>query len=188
MGEYMSKLTLFFWVMKCVAELMLLHTCITRRVKTIWVLAAYTFWSTLGLMLTYNYAGYKTYFTMNEWVNLLGTLVMIYVFVDLMFRSIQEEKGYRGILYPYVALLGSQYLCQIFNKNFPYSHLIGWFNILSWMVCILLIYISCHRFPRSVMWIKTVDFMTLTIVSPHQSVLIPPDYKRGQVCGETCDR
>ena len=166
----MSKWTLSLWVLKCLVELALLYTCITRRVKALGVLAAYTFLSALFLMLIFDHLPSRfTFYTW--WVDLFGMLIMIYIFIQLSTYVIDGEDEYYPTLITYIGLIAPQFICAKLNLNLSPSIWLNCLNILLWILGILCLIKTSQKFPLLVRTIA-VDFMSSTIIPPHQSMLI----------------
>jgi len=173
----MSKWTLALWVLKCLVELSFLYTCITRRVKVIWVMALYSFTSTLFLMITFDW--FPSKFTLfNWWVDLFGTLLMAAIFTSLAGYVIDGEEGYLPVLSAFIGLITSQFICLKLNLCLSPSMWVNRLNILLWILGIFLLSHTSKRFPRSLRSLP-VDFMSMTVVSPHQSVLVPHNNQCG---------
>jgi len=167
----MSNWTLSLWVLKCLVELALLYTCITRRVKALGVLVAYTFLSALFLMLILDYLPSKfTYYTW--WVDLFGMLIMIYIFIQLAAYVIDGEEEYYPTLITYIGLVASQLVCSKLNLYLSPSVWLNCLNILFWILGILCLIQTSKKFPRSVGPIS-INLMSSSIIPPHQSMLIP---------------
>lgn len=145
---YITKLTLIFWVLKCFAELWLCWVSIVRKVKTIWLLGLYTFCTTLGLMVMYRYAEYKTYCSADHWVSVFGMLLMCYIFIQLTFYVIDQELSYFPLLGWFIYLLLLQLICQRLNFTLPYNPWLGRMESVTWTFSILLLTLQCRRFPR----------------------------------------
>ncbi len=167
----MSKWTLALWVLKCLTELNFLYTCITRRVKVVWILALYSFTTTLILLVVFDRLPSK--FTLTTWwVDFLGTLLIAAIFACLAGYVIDGEEGYFPILITFVGLITSQFVCLKLNLYLSPSLWLNRLNILLWILCILILNQLAKRFPRST-GILPVNLMTMTVVSPHQTVLVP---------------
>ncbi len=167
----MSNWTLTLWVLKCFVELGFLYTCITRKVKVVWIMALYSFTTTLLLMITFDW--FPSKFTLvTWWVDLLGTLVMSAVFVTLAGYVIDGEEGYLPILYTFIGLITSQVVCLKLNLYLSPSIWLNRLNILLWIFFILILTHFSKRFPRSLRMLP-VDFVSMAIIPPHQSMLIP---------------
>lgn len=172
----LSGLTLTLWTLKCLAELYFVYTCATRRVKIIWLLGTYSFPTTLVLMLAVQYK-WGVYFKLDEYINKVGSLVMLYVFINLFFILFWEKrKQYIPIFTTTCYLILSQILLSNLNSAFGYNLWLGRMAIIIWMFAILHLSKHCRSFPRS-MRSNSVDLMSSTIIPPHHSMLIAHDNK-----------
>jgi hypothetical protein len=169
----MSNWTLSLWVLKCLVELALLYVCVTRRVRIIWLLALYTFTSSLGLMLIFDHLP-TLFVTATRWVDITGTLIMCFIFTQLVSYVVEGEAGYCPVLAMFVVLITTQTVCYKLNTIYT-SVFFNRLNIILWIVSLFGLILTCRRFPRSIRGILPIDFMSMTIVLPHQSVLIPHD-------------
>jgi hypothetical protein len=169
----MSKWTLALWVLKCLVELGFLYSCITRRVKIIWVMGVYSFTSTLTLMFIFdNFPSRFVYTTW--WVDVIGTLLMAAVFACLAGYIIDGEENYIPTLVMFTVLITSQFVCIKLNLRLSHSPWLNRFNIILWILGIFGLTYTSRRFPHSI-GVFSIDFMSMTVVSPHQSVLVPHD-------------
>jgi len=169
----MSNWTLSLWVLKCLMELVLLYTCLTRGVRTILLLASYTFSTTLVLMLILTYLPSR-FVAATHWVDVFGTLVMIFVFIQLASYVIEGKYDYLPTLYIFVGLVTSQLVCVQLNLHLLPSLSLNRLNILLWILGIFGLILTSRRFPHSV-WISPIDLMPTSIIPPHQSVLVTHD-------------
>ena len=169
----MSNWTLSLWVLKCLVELVLLYTCITRRVKALGVLVAYTFLSALFLMIIFDHLPSKFAFC-TWWVDLFGMLIMIYIFIQLSSYVIDGEEEYYPTLITYIGLIASQFVCTKLNLHLSPSVWLSCLNIFLWILGIFCLIKTSRKFPR-LMGSISINFMSSTIIPPHQSVLISHD-------------
>ena len=174
----MSNWTLSLWVLKCLVELALLYVCVTRRVRIIWLLALYTFTSSLGLMLIFDHLP-TLFVTATRWVDITGTLMMCFIFTQLASYIVDGKKEYYPVFGMFAVLITTQTVCCKLNTIYS-SIFLNRLNILLWIISLLGLIFTCRRFPRSVR-VLPVNFMSMTIVLPHQSVLIPHNNQGGEL-------
>ena len=169
----MSNWTLALWILKCIVELNFLYTCITRRVKVVWVLGTYSFTSTLTLMLVFDhFPSWFVYTT--RWVDIIGTLVMAAVFTCVAGYVIDGEEKYTPTLVMLSGLITTQFVCVKLNLHLSHSMWLNRLNIILWILGILGLTYTSRKFPRLLRTLS-VDLMSVSIIPPHQSVLIPHD-------------
>lgn len=169
----MSNWTLALWVLKCIVELNFLYTCIARRVKVIWILGTYSFTSTLTLMLVFDH--FPSWFVYTTWwVDVIGTLVMAAIFTCIAGYVIDGEEKYTSTLVMLSGLITTQFICVKLNLHLSHSVWLNRLNIILWILGILSLTYTSRKFPRSLRMFS-IDPMSMAIIPPHQSVLVPHD-------------
>jgi type IV secretory pathway TrbD component len=124
-------------------------------------------------MLTFDWFSLK--FTLTTWwVDLFGTVLMAVIFIYLAGYVIDGEEEYLPLLGAYTGLITSQFLCLKLNLFLSPSLWLNRLNILLWILFILILTHFAKRFPRLIR-VLPIDPMSMTVVFPHQSVLVPHD-------------
>lgn len=144
-----SSLTLILWVAKCIIEIRFLYYCIVRDIRFIWILAAYSFPTTLMLMLISQYASYHTYYWFDSLVSILGTMVFAVTMGGIVILAIEKHGEYYAILATFTGILISQFTIELLYKQFGGSRWLSRVAILSWAFGIHLLTQYVKRFqPR----------------------------------------
>jgi hypothetical protein len=173
-----SNWTFGLWVFKCLAELVLLYTTLTRRVKVIWILASYTFSTSLLEMIVLDHFP-ERFKTLSYVVDLIGTLMFMFIFIQLVFQVVDKKAGYLPILMVFNGTIFLQLCVMKLNQYLPPSPLLNRINIILWVLPIFGLTYTCSKFPKSLMWVRAVDLVTMAIIPPHKTVLVPPNHQGG---------
>ena len=140
------NLALTVWAAKCVADLCLMGVCLNRRIRFAWLLGAYSFFTTLALMLVVRDApGMYPWF--RSLVGVGGAVVMSLVFMGLLSVLMKRNWLYLPMTIAYIGLLLTQMICVAMRWH-QATEFIAWLEMLSWLIAVATMAMCARLIPR----------------------------------------